>query len=962
MSLLLAPYNNSMRLGQGFNSYTQSICVDSAVVVSPHREENFLNNLGQTMRTIALSNSYPSLWTKETEVLMDTDRLDEAKTAMDELTNDKFLTLSPERQEKIRAMRRRAPLEGKSSALVNNPAPAPPPYREHAGSSIIENSTRTWKNSNIGGPSQTVVYTSRFVNDLSSITKDMGISASLSIKAGTIAGSGRGSFIDSDKFLNSDLNYYISCKVTNQSINFKDPLEFVPLPDGVVDDEQFLQVYGDSYIQGFLEGGEFQALVSMKVLNKAKLTEIAAAAKVAFSSGALDIEASASFSLAKANINLNTETTITASWSGGGNIKHPNEPWTIESIIKVASRFPQNVARSPMRTYAVLQKYDQLRSYLALKPAKLGKMNYDNVALYTDELLDYFMVFKALYNNISGDIREIQQGTKRFRPNQQVEEGGYEASIDGLEEACRAIRPELSSIVERVEQITKRPDIVTDPQSKDYQEKFTSPVKFWEKLPIIESVRTGEASRPPLTGRRIGPEPEAKNGGGGQDAAREGFLASLCESEPSSLGLTVIEEAKFLKRLSDGKGNAAPGAKTQKSPAATMRLTRPVGSKEDGEPFFGFDFIKTYAGIANLSIGVAQGAIASISISYRNGLQWRRGWIDEEQEPFQLAKFAEDEMILSGSIEYGKPEDGKTKGTVTALKFFTNKGRTLHAAASKQLRYGFRCRYLDGRLFSNLEEFAFEAPLPKAVLTGFYGLSNEMGGTPGIHRLGFVWSTPKLSGTEVTRFATATGSLVGLLHAPLLVDKEFESDLLPDERAALLSPVAKLKNRGLRFGPCLGTSRPSAGTMFNDYELLTAIKQNKTDFPTRIAFVFSRSNDKAVLVSVRIWYGKVGLVHGADIDLESSNTHTCLDVKLGKDETIRSIQIPSNNDTPMPSGIAITTSKQRTLSLDAASGARSSSGLDGARVINGFQGMVGLKGFFGFETDTSLSRLLPIWA
>lgn len=32
MAMLLAPYNNSMRLGQGFNSYTQQICLDKAVL------------------------------------------------------------------------------------------------------------------------------------------------------------------------------------------------------------------------------------------------------------------------------------------------------------------------------------------------------------------------------------------------------------------------------------------------------------------------------------------------------------------------------------------------------------------------------------------------------------------------------------------------------------------------------------------------------------------------------------------------------------------------------------------------------------------------------------------------------------------------------------------------------------------------------------------------------------------
>lgn len=32
MAQMLAPYNNAMRLGQGFNSYTQQICLDQAVL------------------------------------------------------------------------------------------------------------------------------------------------------------------------------------------------------------------------------------------------------------------------------------------------------------------------------------------------------------------------------------------------------------------------------------------------------------------------------------------------------------------------------------------------------------------------------------------------------------------------------------------------------------------------------------------------------------------------------------------------------------------------------------------------------------------------------------------------------------------------------------------------------------------------------------------------------------------
>ncbi|KAK0727679.1 hypothetical protein B0T26DRAFT_672318 [Lasiosphaeria miniovina] len=54
------------------------------------------------------------------------------------------------------------------------------------------------------GPSQIVSYSSRFMNKISEVTDDMNVSGSLSIKYGTIGGSGKGSFIDSDKFKESD--------------------------------------------------------------------------------------------------------------------------------------------------------------------------------------------------------------------------------------------------------------------------------------------------------------------------------------------------------------------------------------------------------------------------------------------------------------------------------------------------------------------------------------------------------------------------------------------------------------------------------------------------------------------------------------------------------------------------------------------------------------------------------------
>lgn len=59
MAQLLAPYNNSMRLGQGFNSYTQQICLDQAVLPDTS------DNRARLAKSIVLSNKRPTTATAQ---------------------------------------------------------------------------------------------------------------------------------------------------------------------------------------------------------------------------------------------------------------------------------------------------------------------------------------------------------------------------------------------------------------------------------------------------------------------------------------------------------------------------------------------------------------------------------------------------------------------------------------------------------------------------------------------------------------------------------------------------------------------------------------------------------------------------------------------------------------------------------------------------------------------------------
>jgi hypothetical protein len=102
----------------------------------------------------------------------------------------------------------------------------------------------------------------------------MSISAARGIKHGDIGGPGRSSFLNLEQFKASDLNFYISIKVVNRVVDVKDGCAYQPLDN--VDLGNFTGVYGDSFISGFIEGGEFNAIVNIKVQNKANVVNIKA--------------------------------------------------------------------------------------------------------------------------------------------------------------------------------------------------------------------------------------------------------------------------------------------------------------------------------------------------------------------------------------------------------------------------------------------------------------------------------------------------------------------------------------------------------------------------------------------------------------------------------------------------------------------------------------------------------------
>ena len=73
--------------------------------------------------------------------------------------------------------------------------------------------------------------------------------------------SGHASFIDSTEIKQADVNYLIHVKVTNQRLIADNVTEFCPID--YIEPGRFTEIYGDCFISGFIEGGEFDAIVSI---------------------------------------------------------------------------------------------------------------------------------------------------------------------------------------------------------------------------------------------------------------------------------------------------------------------------------------------------------------------------------------------------------------------------------------------------------------------------------------------------------------------------------------------------------------------------------------------------------------------------------------------------------------------------------------------------------------------------
>ncbi|EEH20585.2 hypothetical protein PABG_02816 [Paracoccidioides brasiliensis Pb03] len=349
----LAPYTSLMRLGQGFNSYTQQICIDDAVIIHSHPADASLNHCDHLPGQYPFGNA-------------DSSERDNCEAALVETT-----------------------IQSTDDSLQPQPPPTKP---------------EKVKATNVN---QTVTYTAHAIDNLADVVDTLNISSSATISYASSQANGSTNFVKENNISESDINFIVSVKVTNELPIQPTQLEFRAMEG--LDPDRFSEVYGDCFIAGFLEGGEFSAIVSIKVHDKNKISRVKMAAEMQLS--ATNYFQPLSGALAereKEDIWTDTELSISVTWSGGGSIKKPKASWDLQTIIQAANDFPAQVSKYSQKTQAILMSYNSVRSFHEFN-AKSARpfvvLDYRLCEIYTAELLSAFIAYKTLWKLISKIIR-----------------------------------------------------------------------------------------------------------------------------------------------------------------------------------------------------------------------------------------------------------------------------------------------------------------------------------------------------------------------------------------------------------------------------------------------------------------------------------------------------------------------------------------------------------------------------
>jgi hypothetical protein len=457
-----APYQPGMRLGQGFNSYTQELRLDDAVTIpivprdapvsSAQAQAQTLPQTQSRVPTVASDGSTKS--TQDPPAAATSAPASTAGPAAPSTAPASNIDFLP----KVKAVAVLPAVEdvkkgtNVSLSKSTNDTLAAQVSNEYTGPRYI---LPQIKQGQQPGTDLSVTFSTRAISNMSDIMDALNISASTSIKYGTVHGNGSASFVNEDKVLDSELNYLINVRVNNNEMVEAETMAFKAIPG--ISPDKFTEIYGDCFVAGFQTGGEFNAVISVDCHDKSKATAVKEMIDFQLAvppAPGLNVGVEQSFGKSHSELLRGIEFTISVNWTGGGELKPPDVPWDLKTVVAAANAFPSMIARSASRVSAILRPYTSLSSFVtwqyaqhtaweekitafdtkfptptvkqmeqkqflidqqALWTDKTLILNYAPCQLYTNDLFNAYMQFKWLWKRISFIMSDTRKWRARKR-------------------------------------------------------------------------------------------------------------------------------------------------------------------------------------------------------------------------------------------------------------------------------------------------------------------------------------------------------------------------------------------------------------------------------------------------------------------------------------------------------------------------------------------------------------------
>ncbi|KAG4255468.1 hypothetical protein FPRO04_04000 [Fusarium proliferatum] len=554
-----------------------------------------------------------------------------------------------------------------------------------------------------------------------------------------------GHYIDTNTLKESDATYNITVSVDNERLEVPEMTEFYPIKH--VQPSQFTEVYGDCFISGFISGGSFVADIHLKRNEDKKESDMGGQLSIQGQVSGLDVKGDIKGGMTNNTYKKDYNTTITVNWKGGGDIK-PNDitEWDIESLLKVAMEFPDKVAACPQNTFAILTKYTSLRSYY--RANVLGSpLDYENAGIYTNSLLDaYVQDYKYIWSQIQERINlldknlitihklEEPEGLQSYRKNFQetyealkqtydkslalhktdptqyprtLEEPllpnrleAYAGDLFGLDLAKRDCRLEMIKIVKEVAEVTRDPQVAADPFRVC---RYVAPSIFRRLVPADRPID------PPMSKKES--EQLKKNVAG--DVHR-----TAQDLQSPRLHQTGDPAIELEKRVNMKYGHKADNWRIG-------TITGREASSTSGTVFNDLDILdKTYV-LSHIAVWYNDHHVVGVELKYMNGQAILHGTKDQQ---FQTSSYSlqPQEKVCFVGIESHTDTLGSI--WIDTIRIGTNRDIWVVEAPKR---------------FAQHRTYATKAPRPMGDnewdLKGFYGSFDASLGANGITQLGPIW-------------------------------------------------------------------------------------------------------------------------------------------------------------------------------------------------------------------------------